>query len=138
MERYRIAKKINKEVAMRSILTSRLSRAIAAAGIAGAALFAATGSAEARWCNQWRHGHCVDWRYNNYNYNNNGNAAAALGAMAGLMAGVAASQSYNRPYYYAPPPTYGYYAPAPAYGYYAPPPAYGYYGPEPRYGLMYR
>jgi hypothetical protein len=123
---------------MRTILTSRLSRAIAAAGIAGAALFAATGSAEARWCNQWRHGHCVDWRYNN-GYNNNNGAAAALGAMAGLMAGVAASQnSYNRPYY-APPPAYGYYAPAPAYGYYAPPPpAYGYYGPEPQYGLSWR
>ena len=114
---------------MRSILKSRWVMGSAAAAIATLGLFATTTAAEAAYCAQWRYGHCVDWRYNSYNYNYNNNGAAALNAFAGVMgAAVAASQPR---YYYPPAPAYGYYAPAPAYGYYAPPPAY--YGPEPGY-----
>ena len=116
---------------MSSILKSRLVMGSAAAAIATLGLFATATSADARSCYRWSNGYCVDWRYNSYNYNNNG--AAALNAFAGVMgAAVAASQPR---YYYPPAPAYGYYAPPPAYGYYAPPPpAYGYYGPEPVYG----
>lgn len=117
---------------MRSILKSRWVMGTAAAAIATLGLFATATSADARSCYRWSNGYCVDWRYNSYNYNNNG--AAALNAFASVMgAAVVASQ----PRYYYPPPAYGYYAPAPAYGYYAPPPAYGYYSPEPVYGWRY-
>jgi hypothetical protein len=113
---------------MRSILKSRWTMGTAAAAIATLGLFATATSAEAAWCANWRFGHCVDWRYNSYNYNP-GPAAAlnAFGAIAG--AAIASSQ----PRYYYPPPAY-YYPPAPAYY----PPAYGYYGPEPGYGLVIR
>jgi hypothetical protein len=122
-----VISRVEKEVAMRSILTNRLSRIAAAVAIAGTAVVATTG-AEAR-----------DWRYHNHYYQNNNGAAAAaaLSAFAGVMTSAAIASSYNQPrYYYGPPPVY-YAPPPPAYGYYAPPPAY-YYGPEPRYGLVYR
>jgi hypothetical protein len=115
---------------MRSIFTSRWAKASVAATIAALGLVATTTGAEARYCAAWRHGYCVDWRYNSYYYNPG--PAAALGAFAGAIA------SATTPRYYYPPPAYGYYAP-PAYGYYAPPSyGYGYYSPEPSYGLVIR
>ena len=115
---------------MRSILKSRWTMGTAAAAIATLGFVATTTTADAAWCANWRYGHCVDWRYNSYNYYNPG-PTAALNAFAGVMgAAVAASQ----PRYYYPPPAY--YYPAPSYGYY--PPSYGYYGPEPGYGLVIR
>ena len=115
---------------MRSILKSRWTMGTAAAAIATLGLFATATSAEAAWCANWRFGHCVDWRYNSYNYNPG--PAAALNAF-GAIAGAAVAASQPR-YYYPPPPAY--YYPPPRYGYY--PPAYGYYGPEPGYGLVIR
>jgi hypothetical protein len=112
---------------MRSIFTSRLAKVSVAATVAALGLVATTTGAEAAWCAQWRHGYCVDWRYNSYYYNPG--PAAALNAFAGAVAAA------TTPQYYYPPPSYGYYY-APRYGYY--PPAYGYYGPEPSYGLVIR
>ena|SRR5689334_23112920 len=109
---------------MRSILKSRWAIGSVAAVAATLGLVATTTSAEAAYCANWRHGHCVDWRNNAYYYNPG--PAAALNAFAGIMGAAVAS---SQPRYYYPPPAYGYYAPPPAY--YAPPPAYGYYyGPE--------
>jgi hypothetical protein len=111
---------------MRSILKSRWAIGSVAAVAATLGLVATTTTAEAAYCAQWRHGHCVDWRNNAYYYNPG--PAAALNAFAGIMGAAVAS---SQPRYYYPAPAYGYYAPPPAYGYYAaPPPAYGYYGPE--------
>jgi len=114
---------------MRSIFTSRWAKASAAATIAALGLVATTTGAEARYCAQWRHGHCVDWRHSGYD-NSGANAAAALNAFAGILGAAAAA---SQPRYYYPPPAY--YYPPPVY---YPPPAYGYYGPEPSYGLYIR
>jgi hypothetical protein len=109
---------------MRSIFTSRWAKASAVAIFAALGFAVTTSSAEAAWCAAWRHGYCVDWRYNSYYYNPG--PAAALNAFAGAVAAATAPQYYPPPAYYYPP--YRYY----------PAPAYGYYGPEPTYGLVIR
>jgi hypothetical protein len=117
---------------MRSIFTSRAAKTSAAAAIAALGLIATTTTAEAAYCAQWRHGHCVEWRNTGHS---SVDPAWAINTFANVLGAVAAASA---PRYYEPPPTAYYYPPPayyapPAYGYYAPP-AYGYYGPEQPYG----
>src|SRR4029079_138790 len=95
-ERYPLTEK---EVAMRSIFTSRWAKASAAAAIAALGLVATTTGAEARYCAYWRHGYCADWRYEGYYYNPG--PAAALNAFANVVGAAAAA---SQPRYYYPPP----------------------------------
>lgn len=113
-----------------SIMRNKWVTGSVAAAVAALGLVATSASADARNCYRWNGGYCADWGYNNYN--NNANAAAAIGAFASVMG--AAVQASQPRYYYPPAPAYGYYAPPPAYGYYAAPPPPAYYGPEPVYG----
>jgi hypothetical protein len=119
---------LERRLAMRSILKSRVGRVSAVAAIAAAGVLAAT-AADAR-----------PWHYYHHGYYNSG-PAFALGAFAGAVTGAAVASSYYHPYYYSAPPAYYYPPPAYRYGYnYNYNPYYGrpYYGPEPTYGLVYR
>jgi hypothetical protein len=113
---------LEKEVAMSSILKSRLGRMSTAVALAAVGGVLVTSTADAQ-----------PWRYRHYGYYNN-NPAWALNTFAGALAGAAVASTYYNPYpyrYYYPAPAY--YPPPPAYGYYNP-----YYGPEPTYGLVVR
>jgi hypothetical protein len=94
---------------MRTDLTSRLVKASAALAVAGLALFAAAGGAEARDGYGWRHQHWNNGWHGGWN-NGWSNRGWNNGWQRPNVNGYTWPQRYwNAPTYYGPPQAYSYY-----------------------------